>query len=105
MHFRYSDEKKKSRGQGIKKISDLFAKYTKQLRAPEGVVLDAFLEVVKDVFGVTLEKTQCSFSPQTKTLTLRISGPLKSEILMRKKEIIAHIRGRVPGSVYPEEIL
>ncbi len=105
MNFSEYDKKKKPRGQGIKKVSDLFAKYKKQLHAPEGVVLDACIGVIEDLFSLTLEKNQCSFSPRTKTLTLRIPGPLKSEILLRKKEVLTHIRGRVPGSTYPEEIL
>ncbi len=96
---------RRPRSGGIKKISDLFSVYQKKLHAPEGVVVHACIEVVEDLFSITLTKDQCSFSPRTKTLTLRVGGPLKSEILMQKKEILRHIRGRVPGKGFPEEIL
>ena len=38
------------RGEGIKKLVDLFGKYKQTLTPPEGAVKDAFCEVVADLY-------------------------------------------------------
>ncbi len=98
-------EKKKQRGQGIVRVSELFKKYTAVLKAPQGVVVDAFIEVVKDLFQITLRKDQCTYSLATKTLVVRTSGMLKTEIVLQKKTIIDHLKGRLGEKSAPKEIL
>lgn len=95
---------RKGRGE-IVKLSDLFEKYKKTLRAPQGTVIDCFREVVEDVVGVSVSKESVSYSVFTKTLSARVSGPLKSEIKLRKKEILAHMKGRLGDESAPTEIL
>jgi len=79
---------KNQRGQGIVRISDLFKKYTDTLKAPQKTVVKTFIAVVKDLFGVMLREDQCTFSVASRTLSVRVSGPLKSEIMLHKKKIL-----------------
>ena len=97
--------KKKPRGQGIVRVSDLFKKYTQVLKAPQGVVVTAFIEVVKDLLETTLTPDQCTYSVATKTLVVRASGMLKTEIILQKKNIIDHLKGRLGEKSAPQEIL
>jgi hypothetical protein len=96
---------KKVRGKGIIKVSDLFLKYKQILKAPQGSVVSAFIEVVEDMFHITLKKHQCSYSPQTKTLSLQTSGMIKSEILLQKKKILTHMAEKLGEKSTPKEIL
>ncbi len=99
------DRKKKQRGNGIIKVADLFLKYKQILKAPQGSVVTAFIEVVEDLFHITLEKHQCSYSPQTKTLSLRVSGMIKSEILLQKRKILLRMAEKLGEKSTPTEIL
>ncbi len=100
-----SDRKKKQRGNGIIKVSDLFSKYKQILKAPQGSFVTAFIEVVDEIFHIKLQKNQCSYSPQTKTLSLRGSGMIKSEILLQKKKILSGMVEKLGEKSSPKEIL
>ena len=95
----------KKRGEGIVKVSDLFQKYRDTLTAPQKTVTKTFVDVVEDLFGAKITTEQCSYSVASRTLVLRISGPLKSEILMQKDEVLAHMRGRLGEKNCPQSIL
>lgn len=95
---------RKGRGQ-ITKLSDLFDKYVKTLKAPQGVVVSCFIEVVEELIGIPIAKKDVTYTVYTKTLAVRVQGPLKSEIILRKKEILAHIKGRLGEGNAPVEIL
>ena len=95
----------KKRGQGITRVSDLFSKYIQTLKAPQGTVIKAFIEVVEELFKTTIQKDQCTYTPSSQTLVLRISGPLKSEIIMQKKKILIHLAEKLGEKNSPKEIL
>lgn len=95
---------RKGRGEIIK-LSTLFEKYKKILKAPQGVIIDCFVEVTEDIIGIKIAKEQISYTVHTRTLSVRVSGPLKSEIKLRKKEILAHMKGRLGDQGAPVEIL
>ena len=95
----------RKRREGTTRISDLFEKYTKSLIAPDSAVVEAFREIAEDLFGITISKQQCSYKSSTRTLRVTLSGPLKSEILLRKKEVLTHLKGRVGEHNAPEDIL
>ncbi len=94
---------RQGRGQ-ITKLSDLFEKYTKTLKAPQGIVVNCFVEVVEELIGIPVAKKEVSYTVYTKTLTVRAQGPLKSEIILRKNEILAHMKGRLGEGSAPVEI-
>ena len=94
-----------ARGEGVKKIGDLFSVYRDRLFAPQGAVIDVFREVIEDLINVDIQKDSVSFNTYTKTIQLSVGGPLKTEILLRKEEILAHIKARLPGKNPPTNIL
>lgn len=93
------------KGNGIKPLSDLFAKYTSLLSAPQSSVIAVAVEVIEDVCGVTVPLGQVSYSTSTRTLSLRVSGPIKTEVALHKTEILAHIAGRLGTKNTPKNIV
>ncbi|NCN52726.1 hypothetical protein GW943_02875 [Candidatus Parcubacteria bacterium] len=93
------------RGGGIKKVADLFETYRTRLKAPQKTVINTFTEVVSDVCGFSLRTSDVSYTPSSKTLSLKAAGPLKTEILLRKQELLIHMKGRLGASSAPNEII
>lgn len=93
------------RGEGIKNIGTLFERYKNILRAPQGTVVTTFQEVVEDLLGFKIKKEQCSYKVAARTLGLTLPGPLKTEIMLHKEEILAHIRGRLGDKSAPKDIV
>ena len=96
--------RKVGRGEVVK-VANLFEKYSKILKAPEASVINQCIEVLNDVMGVVIDKKKFSYSVATKTLFISVSGPLKTEIMLQKKEIITHLKGRLGEKSAPIEIL
>ena len=94
-----------ARGDGVKKLGDLFAVYKKRLVAPEGSVKSAFVEVVEDLTGLVVDQKKVSYTPYNRTINLSVSGPLKTEIKMRETEILAHLKGRLGEKNAPRHIV
>lgn len=94
-----------ARGEGIKKLSDLFDKYKNTLKAPQGSIVNVFCEVVEDVLDISLSKNQVTFNTFTKIITLNTPGVVKSEIKLNKKEILSHLKGRLGVSSAPKDIV
>lgn len=93
------------RGSNVKKVGDLFEKYRRRLIAPEGSVIDAFIEVVEDLLSVKIKKSKVRYTPSSKTLSLVGPGALRSEIKLHEKEIIEHLKGRLGEKNAPRTIL
>ena len=87
------------------KLGSLFDKYRKNLRAPEQSVIQAFCEVVEEVVGVSIKTDHVRYTPQSKTLYVASTGPLKNEIFLHKEEVIAHLKGRLGEQNAPQTIL
>lgn len=96
---------KKQRGQGITRVSDLFTKYIQTLKAPQGTVIKAFIEVIDEHFHTTIRKDQCTYLPESQTLSIRVSGPLKTEIILQKKRIFILLAQKIGEKNIPKEIL
>lgn len=94
-----------ARGEGIKKASDLFEKYKKILRAPQGSVITAFCEVVEDLYGWHIDKDKVSYSVGSKTISVAVSGPMKTELHLHQEEILAHIKARLGEQSSPTVII
>lgn len=96
--------RKEGRG-GITKIADLFAVYKARLKAPQGAVVKVFGEVVHDLLNIHIEEKWCSYAVASKILYLSSPGPIKSEVLMHKKEILNHLKGRLGEKSAPHDIV
>lgn len=73
--------------------------------APEATVIDAFVEVVKDLLGFDVDKKKVRYSPGSKTLSLVGNGALRSELKLHEKEILNHLTGRLGNKSAPLRIL
>ena len=93
------------RGEGVKKLSDLFLKYQQNLKAPQGHVVVTFCEVVEDVLGFTIDKKQVKYSPYNQTISLTLPGALKTEIVLNKDELLIHLKGRLGSKNSPTNII
>ena len=93
------------RGEGIKPINQLFEKYKNRLVAPQGSVKKAFCEVVHDLYGYTIQENQLSYSVHSRTLTLKIHSAMKTELLLKKKEVMTHLKGRLGEKSAPLTLL
>lgn len=89
----------------IKKVGDLFDKYRQTLKAPQKTVVRAFCEVVDDLLDITVDEKKISYTPASRTLSFKVGGPLKSEILLHKQEIMTHLKGRLGEKSAPKDIL
>jgi hypothetical protein len=87
------------------KIGDLFEVYRKRLRAPQSSVIEAAVEVIHDVLGVVVDKKHFSYTPHSRTLTIKTSGMLKTEVNLKKTEILTHLKGRLGPQNAPKNIL
>ena len=96
---------RKVRGQGITHVSSLFEKYKKTLRAPEATTIHTFVAVVEDEFSIPLEHDQCSYDPRTRTLAVRASGVVKTEIALKKRDILARVAQKVGERNAPTTIV
>jgi hypothetical protein len=93
------------RGENIKKVSDLFAKYKQRLVAPEASVINVFVEVVHDLLELDINPKKVSYSPHTRVIAINGGGPLKTEIKLHEKEILTHIKGRLGEKSAPKTII
>lgn len=95
--------KRIGRGEMVK-VGGLFEKYKKTLIAPQKTVIEAFCDVVEDLFEIKIPREKVKYSPSSKTLVLN-SGVIKSEVLLHKKEILTHMKGRLGEKNAPKDIL
>ncbi len=87
------------------KISALFEVYKKRLRAPQASVIHAAIDVIEDLLGVTLTPELFTYSPTSRILRIHARGAMKSEIFLRKEEILTHLAGRLGAQSAPTTIL
>ena len=99
-------EPQKKRGRGIISVSSLFEKYKKTLRAPERSVVEALITAVEGMIpNASITSGQCAYNPRTRTLVLRVGGPLKTEILLNKVEVLSQMEKLLGAQNTPKEIL
>ena len=92
------------RKSGVQSLSGLLARY-KTLRAPQGAVLEVFIQSVSEVCGFVLEKKHLTYKPGSKTIGLCFAGPKKTEIFLHKEEILRVCRKGLGETSAPKAIL
>jgi hypothetical protein len=93
------------RGGGPKKINTLFEVYKKHLRAPQRSVTAAAAEIIQEVLGIDIPQEKLEYSPQTHILRLRVHGIKKSEVFLKRDEILTHLKSRFGTRDAPTTIL
>jgi len=93
------------RGGDPKPVGDLLEKYRKTLRAPEGSVITAFQQALKDELGMKLEKKFITYRVSSRTLIVSVAGAQKSEIILHKQELLHHCRESLGEKNVPKQII
>ncbi|MCA9361583.1 hypothetical protein KC845_03440 [Candidatus Kaiserbacteria bacterium] len=88
----------------ISSVSSLFEKYKKILKAPQSTVVQATVDIIEDLFSIRVDSKNIKYNTNSRSLQINVSGPLKSEILLRKKELLNHLTGRLGVESAPKEI-
>lgn len=68
-------------------MGNLLGRY-KALRPPQGVVLEVFMRAVEEVCGVVLLKSMLTYKVASRTVAVAGGGPLKSELALKRHEIL-----------------
>lgn len=89
----------------IKHINPLFERYKKVLRAPQGSVVKVFCEVAEDEFGFVLKKEWLEYNPHSKTMFIKVSGPQKHELLLRKAQLLKGCQDRLGTESAPKALV
>ena len=95
----------KEKHEGAVPISSLFAKYHARLRPPQGVVITAFCAAVEHVTKRSLSRDVVRYNVHTKTVSVSVSGPHKSEIMFSKKQILSLCKETLGGNGTPEHLV
>lgn len=95
---------RKGRGE-ITHISSLFQTYIKRLKPPQESVIRTFIEVVDEVLGITIKPESVSYAVRSKTLHLKISGMVRTEIKLHEGEVLAHLKARLGDVSAPQHIV
>ena len=88
----------------MKSISSLFDRYKKVLKAPQGSVEKVFIKVVTETMGFELQQSQISYHVPTRTMHLAVPSLLKSEIKLKKTELLSLLTSEL-GDGAPVEII
>lgn len=95
---------KKERGE-IVKISSLFDKYKTLLKAPQDSVVTEMVQVIEEVTGMKLKKTQLRYNVATRTLSIQAPSIIKQEIKFKEKTILTFAQSRLGIKSTPHTIL
>ncbi len=95
---------KKKRGDGVVRVGDLFSKYKKILKAPQRTVIQACIDAINEVVGVTIDEQQCRYQVHSRTITIAVPSVIKTEIVLKKKLILKHMQIHLGEKNVPKEI-
>jgi hypothetical protein len=73
----------------MKSLGDLLAKY-QNIKPTDSIKKEAVIEVIRERFGIKLEKKDIALS--SNTFYLRCSTKLKAEVFMLKKNILKDLK-------------
>lgn len=89
----------------MKQISDLFSKYRNHFKAPQATVEKEAVLVIKELTNFDLTTNQVIYTPNTKTLYLKIPSVLKSELKLHYPNIINRLKISLGSKTAPEIII
>lgn len=91
------------RGKELLTVGALLERF-KNLRPPQGAVTEVFCKAAEAVCGVPVPKRAVRYTVATRTIGVIAAGPLKSEIILKRGEILAACT-RELGVHAPREIV
>jgi hypothetical protein len=91
--------------EGPTPLRDLFKKYRDHLVAPQASVEQAAADILSDLLGHPVTSNDLTYTPSSRTLSLRLRGPLRTEALLHKAELMTHLQGRLGVRNAPKTIM
>lgn len=88
----------------MKQIGGLFERYKARIKAPQATVEKEFVQVVKDVAGFDIKFEQVVYTPNARTITLRVSSIMKSELKFKQQAIFQELENRLGKDGCPKVI-
>ncbi|MEN9920283.1 MAG: hypothetical protein RL538_176 [Candidatus Parcubacteria bacterium] len=97
--------KKKDPSENKEQLGRLLERYKVFLKPPQASVEKECLQVISEVTGIMLRSDQVSYTVATKTLYIKAPSLLRSELLLRRVELLEAFKGRLGGGSAPSSIL
>lgn len=88
----------------MKRLGDLFERYRTRIKAPQASVEKECLIVIKELTQFDLELSQVEYTVSTRTLSLRVPSVLRTEILLKKPEILERLKSHLGADSCPTYI-
>src|SRR6056297_2902234 len=85
----------------MKRLGDLFERYRTKIKAPQASVEKECLIIIKELTQFDLELSQVEYTVSTRTLSLRVPSVLRTEILLKKTEILERFKSRLGADSCP----
>lgn len=89
----------------IEKIGGLFEKYKKLLKPPQSSVEKAFQRILEETTNFTLTTDQITYTVSTKTLYIQAPSIIKSEIQLKKPQLLSLLAKELGVENCPKTIL
>jgi hypothetical protein len=88
----------------MKRLGDLFEHYRTKFKAPQASVEKECLVIIKELTQFDLQLSQVEYTVSTRTLSLRVPSILRTEILLRKTEILEKLKAHLGADNCPTYI-
>jgi hypothetical protein len=88
----------------MKRLGDLFERYRSRIKAPQASVEKECLIIIKELTQFDLQLSQVEYTVSTRTLSLRVPSILRTEILLKKLEILEKLKTQLGADNCPTYI-
>ena len=85
-------------------IKDLLERYRLRMKAPQGTVIKEVVTTYQ-ALGIRCSDAQFSYAPASRTITLKVTGPQKTEMLMRKAVALHLLETALGSKNAPKDII
>ncbi len=89
----------------MKRVGDLFLKYQTKIKAPQATVEKAVAVAIKKITGFEVAVDQVNYTVSTKTVSLKVSSVLKTELKLYQQQIIDELKIQLSEYEVPKVIL
>ncbi len=89
----------------MKQLGELFSKYKNHFKPPQATIEKTAIEIIKKITGFDINTNQITYTPNTRTLNLKIPSVLKSELKIHYPEIIKKLKQELGEKDTPLVIL
>ncbi len=87
------------------KVSSLFSKYATLLKPPQKSVEKEVCRVVEELVPFPVRVEYFAYTPSTRAIYIKAPAALRSEILLRREEILSAIKDRLGTNESPTTLL